>query len=303
MRKLKYILLLTLIMLPASVIMVSAARSEYVEGKRVYDYADLFSYSEEEALEEYALSIEEAAKTEFYVLTIDDAEGKSAMEYADDFGDNGAFGYEEEYGTYIVMLIDMDNREVWISTSGRAIEYLNDSRIDKTLDAMFEYVPDGDYYEAAEVYLQFAYKYMLSEPSNDYNDYFNDKYYPNDDYYYDDNDYDDTYYYDDGHYYNDETEVFEIILICFLGSAVISGVILFIMASSAKTKMTTGSTTYMSGGGLRINQRSDIYTHTTTVKRRIESNNNSSHRGGRSGGSSVHRSSGGRSHGGGGRRF
>ncbi len=300
MRKLKYILLLTLIMLPASVRMVSAARSEYVEGKRVYDYADLFSYSEEEALEEYALSIEEDAETEFYVLTIDDAEGKSAMEYADDFGDNGAFGYEKEYGTYVVMLIDMDNREVWISTSGRAIEYLNDSRIDKTLDAMFAYVPDGDYYEAAEVYLQFAYKYMLSEPSNDYNDYYDDKYYPDDDY-----NYDDTYYYDDGHYYN-KTEPFEIVLICFIGSAVISGIILFIMASSAKTKMTAGSTTYMNGNGLKINQRSDIYTHTTTVKRRIESNN-SSHGGSSvhrsSGGSSVHRSSGGRSHGGGGRRF
>lgn len=297
MRKLKNILFLALIMIIASASMAFAARSEYVEGRRVYDYAGLFSYSEEEALEEYALSIEEDAKAEFYVLTIDDAEGKSAMEYADDFGDKGAFGYEEEYGTYIIMLIDMDNREIWISTSGKAIEYLNDGRIDKTLDAVFEYVSDGKYYEAAEVYLQFAYKYMLSEPVDN-------KYYPDDDYYPDYDNYDDTYYYDDGHYYNNETEASEIILICFLGSAVVSGIILFFMARNAKTKMTAGSTTYMSGSGPIINQRSDIYTHTTTVKRRIESNNSSTGGSRRSGGgSSVHRSSGGRSHGGGGRRF
>jgi len=284
MRKIRLSLLLVIIMTVFSAGVVFAARSEYVEGKRVYDYADLFTDAEEQSLEEYALSVEDEARSQFYVLTIDDAEGKSAMEYADDFGDNGAFGYEEEYGTYVVMLIDMDNREVWISTSGNAIQYLNDYRIDKTLDEVFEYMPDGEYYRAAKAYLECAYGYMLSDPSED-----RDKYY--------DNDYSDTIYYDDGHYYEEEPDVAGIVILCLVVSAVISGIVLIIMITGAKTKMSVGSSTYMSGSGLKINQREDVFTHTTTVKRKIESSSGSS------GGSSVHRSSGGHSHGGGGRKF
>lgn len=259
---------------------------EYVEGKRVYDYAGLFSDSESARLEEYALSIENAARTEFYVLTINDAEGKSSMDYADDFGDNGAFGYEKKYGTYIVMLIDMDNREVYISTSGNAIEYLNDYRINKTLDAVFEYMPDGEYYKAAMAYLETAYKYMTTEPSHDYKE--PDYYEP----------IDDTYYYDDGTY---EEVGIGSIFVCSLGiSAIVSAIVLLVMISGAKTKMAAGSRTYMGGSGLRINRKEDIFTHTTTVKRKIQTNNGSSGGGGHS---SVHRSSGGHSHGGGGRKF
>lgn len=285
MRKFTNILILTCIMMAALSSTVMAARSEYVEGKRVYDYADLFTDSEEEALEKYAVSIEDDAETEFYVLTIDDAEGKSAMEYADDFGDNGRFGYEEEYGTYIVMLIDMDNREVWISTSGRAIKYLNDYRIDKTLDEVFEYMPDGEYYKAAEAYLKTAYKYMVTDTADDYR---------SDDYY---DKIDDTYYYDDGTY-SEDLETSDVVILSFIIAAVVSGIVLIIMICGAKTRMTAGSSDYIGSGGLMVNHRDDIFTHTTTVKRKIETNNGSS-----GGGSSVHRSSGGHSHGGGGRKF
>ena len=289
MRKLTNILILTFVMVVSLSSTVFAARTEYVEGKRVYDYANLFTYDEEEALEELAKSVELKAETEFYVLTIDDAEGKSAMEYADDFGDNGRFGYEEEYGTYIVMLIDMDNREVWISTSGRAIEYLNDYRIDKTLDDVFEYMPDGRYYKAAEAYIKTAGRYMLSDPSDDYK---------SDDYNYDDT-YDDTYYYDDGTY-SEDLSTSELVIVSFVVSAVVSGIVLVIMLCGAKTKMTAGSADYIGQGGLMINHRDDTFTHTTTVKRKIETDSGTRSGGG---GSSVHRSSGGHSHGGGGRRF
>ena len=55
----------------------------------------------------------------------------------------------------------MDNREIYLSTCGKAIGKLTDAKIDKILDAAYEYVSDADYYgtfvaffEATEEQLQ-----------------------------------------------------------------------------------------------------------------------------------------------------
>ena len=90
MRTLKGLMLtfcFSIIMIVASVSVVHAAYIVYEDGKRVYDLADLFTSYEEDKLTAYALEVEEEAKTEVYILTTDDTDGKSSMEYADDFGD------------------------------------------------------------------------------------------------------------------------------------------------------------------------------------------------------------------------
>ena len=50
---------------------------------------------------------------------------------------------EQEDG--VALLIDMDNREITISTCGIAIRYLTDSRIDNILDAAYAKISNGDY--------------------------------------------------------------------------------------------------------------------------------------------------------------
>ena len=45
----------------------------------------------------------------------------------------------------MALLIDMDNREITISTCGIAIRYLTDSRIDNILDAAYAKISNGDY--------------------------------------------------------------------------------------------------------------------------------------------------------------
>ena len=227
------------------------------------------------------------------------------MAYADDFGDNGAFGYECEYGTYIVMLINMDEREIWLSTSGRAEDYFSEYRIDWALDRIFEYLP-GDYYSASKAYVDAVEEVMLDgAPSVD------DEY----DFPIYDDDYDDTYYGDDYYddYYDDDyrdnylrEKIVSVIPVALLISAVVSGIILAIMIGANSTKMTAGSRTYMAKEGIRLHVREDVFTHTTTVKRRIDTDSSGGSRSGgsrHSGGGGHHISSGGRSHGGGGRRF
>ena len=62
-----------------SVINVSA------EEIHVYDHADLLTVQEEEYLENLATERAEQWDMNFLMVTTDDADGKSTMEYADDF--------------------------------------------------------------------------------------------------------------------------------------------------------------------------------------------------------------------------
>lgn len=300
MRKLHTLMLticFSIILITASAKAVCAETIVYEEGKRVYDYADLFTGYEEDKLTERALEIEKAVQTEVYILTTNDTAGKSSMEYADDFGDNGAFGYECEYGTYIVMLINMDEREVWLSTSGKAEDYFSEYRIEWTLDAIFEYLPD-DYYMAAYAY-QEAVRDFMTAGSPGRNDEYDFPQY--------DNNYNDTYYGDDyGYYREDDKEIKDMVIPAFVISVVVSTIMLVVLIGSNKTKMTVNGRTYMAKEGIRLNAKNDVFTHTTTSKRRINNDNGGSGGSGRSihsGGGGHHVSSGGHSHGGGGRKF
>lgn len=69
----------------------------------------------------------------------------------------------------MVFLIDMDNREVTISTAGEAIYYLNDDRIDDILDNCYDYVVDGEYASCFSSMLSDAeYYYEVGVPSDAY---------------------------------------------------------------------------------------------------------------------------------------
>ena len=71
------------------------------------------------------------------IVTTNDAEGKSSRAYADDYFDYNDYGVGSEYSG-ILFLIDYDNGEMWLSTTGEAIRYLTDERIDKILDAAWD---------------------------------------------------------------------------------------------------------------------------------------------------------------------
>ena len=69
----------------------------------------------------------------------------------------------------MVFLIDMDNREVTVSTAGEAIYYLNDDRIDDILDNCYDYVVDGEYASCFSSMLSDAeYYYEVGVPSDAY---------------------------------------------------------------------------------------------------------------------------------------
>ena len=274
----------------------------YTQGaQRVFDDADLLTEIEEQTVQAEIEKTIDKLSMDIIVVTTDDSRGKSAMAYADDFYDQNGFGYGDSYGPGVLFLIDVDNREIYISTAGEGIAAFSDWEIEQMLDQIFYWVSEGQWYDAC---MEFVYQV------DEYGD--NEETAQNG--YYDKNT--DTFV----EYTEAELKAMRrkaaIDQVLSAGSIVsklfiaviIGAVSVLIMCISVNKNSAPSGQVYMKPGSEQIRQRYDHKTNTTVTKRHIPRNNNTSGMsrsggGGGGGHSSVHRSSGGRSHGGGGRRF
>lgn len=123
------------------------------ETQRVLDGAGLFTDAEREALEEQLQEGMKGSGMDLVVLTIDDAQGKSAGEYANDYYDSNKLGKGlKDSGA--LCLIDMDNREIYISTFSKMTRVLTDERIEAILDNAYAYASEGRYAACASSMIQ-----------------------------------------------------------------------------------------------------------------------------------------------------
>ncbi len=258
--------------------------------ERVFDYADILESSQENILAENIEYLQDKHKMDIIILTSSDIDGKSWEAYANDFYDENAFGYEQDYGTGIIFLISMDssNRGITITTSGHAIENFTDLEIEWMYDDIIQYMYNADYYGGCVCFLELVDDYVDNSEAAE------------------------NGYYDEE--LNDWVEVkvspwkrafsIDSVILRLLISAAVGGIVTLILRSKAKTKTTVNNNTYLQKGGLNYSVRNDAFTGTTEVRRRLPDSSSSPSRSGGGGGgrSSVHRSSSGRSHGGGGGR-
>lgn len=237
-------------------------------GKYLFDDAGLFSESENGSLREELSRIREKQALDVVIVTTQTTGGKSARAYADDFLDNGGYGYGDEKSA-ILFLIDMGKREIYISTQGAAIEYFSDARIELMLDHIYKYAADDRFYKAARAFLKDADLYMNvprdvvpKEPLV-------------------------------------ATDVILMALIsCLVGAA--AALAAWLVARKG-TRVKVHAADYLVDGSVRLTAERDILVNSITTARHIETDTDSHSGGG--GGSSTHTSSGGVSHGGGGRSF
>ena len=110
----------------------------------VVDDANLLSSEEEQQLREDLASFKEQYNMDAVIVTSNDLGGKSQMDYADDYFDYNGYGVGEDKSG-LLLLIDMDDRKVWISTSGEAIKYFTDSRIQNIVDDITTQLKNADY--------------------------------------------------------------------------------------------------------------------------------------------------------------
>ena len=279
MKRMRVILALVWICLGLSITKNVSAENRYV-----YDDADLLSTEEEQQLQEYASAMKEIWEMNFMVVTTADAEGKSSQEFADDFYDSHFPSIEEEDG--VLYLIDMDNREIYMSTSGTAIRYLTDARVENVLDEAFAYVAAGDYYGTFQAFFDGSESYFYEGIPKDQHNY-------------------DTETGEMDHYQEPKKLTMGEFLIAFMGALIPALLTVGIIKAKYQLKFEDFHYNENTDSDVTLSVKSDRLVNQFITHRRIPKNDGNSVRSGGSGGSrsSVHRSSGGRSHGGGGRRF
>ncbi len=244
------------------------------ETGHVTDGAGLLTDAQRADLLEAVTEAEQQTGWNLYAVTTLDAGGKSAQAYADDFFDASS---DNESG--VVLLIDMDNREIYISTAGEAIRYLTDRRIDTILDNAYGYVSDGDYANCfSEMLNGVTRAYEQGIPDGQYN-----------------------YDVETGKIsvYRSVTPLEAVIAVLV---ALVAGIGVF-AAIVGRYRLKFGGYTYDCHrfGSVNITDEKDVLVNTVVTHRRIPKNTGGSGGGGSR--SSVHTGSSGARHGGGGRKF
>lgn len=257
---------------------------------QVIDDAGLFNASEIARMNAIISDIEEKHQVDVVVLTtrsVPDDYSESmwrVRDYADDCYDNGGYGMGED-NSGMLILLDMNNRVMWLSTGGVMIDYITDSREEDILDRAYAYLSYGDYGDAMIAALNRVEAFMEKGREEG------------------------TFRYDEvtgeriGGIYNALTTG-EIGFAAIAGGAV-ALVIFLSVSGSYNLRGSTYSYDRNANSSVVLTADDEVFVRqfSTRTPRNTGSHGPRSGGGGRSGGSGVHRSSGGFSHGGGGRRF
>lgn len=270
-------LMFILYMCPA----IAYAQANAAGGQRIFDDAGLFTDAEEAELQTLCTEKIAEGRLDIVVVTTESTGSKSAMAYADDFYDENGFGYDGNTG--VLLLIDMGEREIWISTTGEAESYFTDRRLDTLLDTVADALADGEYAYGARQFIEKSASYMYSEPDEEEQESWNG-----------------NYRQDYAEKSGSHTPAASNFLQCLMISFVTGGLFVLILYIKQRGSTQTNAHTYLKENRYEIAGRQDLFTHTTTVRRQIQSGNSNTRSSGSRGG---HVSSGGVHHGGGGRKF
>ena len=188
------------------------------------------------------------------------------------------------------MLINMDDREVYISACGEAMSYFTDGVVDDMTYDLVEPLTDGDYDGAVSLFVQQCSVILQAPPQGESSSVSTQT---------------PPIYEAPQEAYR--TDWAALIGTAALGSAVFGGIVVAIMAAlhNRLPNKTQSTFHYVVGGKVHLNKNHDIFINSSVRKTRIQQDT-----GTRSGGSgrshshtTMHRSSSGRMHSGGGRKF
>lgn len=271
-------------LLLAAVLFVSFSAFAFAYESEVKDYANLFNEYELSQIASAASDYTASSDISLSVLTINDAQGLSSEEYANDYIDNliDNEGWNE---SGMLFLIDMDNRNVWVSTTGRAEDTYYD--VDSIIDGGFDYLVNGEY---AQCILG-----MIDAADNEA--YFFDNegeiveehyiYFP-----------EDAFEYEYGYEVQRSVGITDVLIYIIVGLG-IGGISVLVVKSRYKN-FGKGDEFDTDDVMLNLTGTNDTVISRNVVTTRIPKNNNHHHRGGTGG---ARPSGGSRSHGGGGRSF
>lgn len=238
---------------------------------RLIDNAELLSQTQQSKLLSKLDEISERQQADIVIVTVDSIGDYTPQEYADDFYDYYGYGYGDNKDG-VLLLVNMGERDWYISTTGYGITAITDAGLDYISDKFVSKLSDGDYDKAFMTYAKLCDKFFTQAKTGK----------P----------------YDVG---NMPKEPFDIVMSLIISLA-IGLAVAFIATGIMKSKLKTvryqsAAGNYVRANSMNVTTNSDLFLY-THIDRHEKPQNNSS-----SGGSSTHTSSSGSTHGGGGGKF
>ncbi len=143
--KRKVLFLLTALLLTLALTATSFAT---VVPPRLWDGADVLEEDDERRLLSRLDSLSDELSLDLVIVTVPTTEGKTPGEFADDYYDYQGFGDDG-----MLLLLAMEERQMWISTSGACIDAVSDGDIDAILDLIESDMHAGLYAEGFTAYI------------------------------------------------------------------------------------------------------------------------------------------------------
>lgn len=113
--------------------------------EKIYDFAELFSASEEEQLYKSVKHFIDSTNIDYVIVTTSKNTKETSKDYSKDFYNYNDFRYDG-----IILLIDRDKKGIYMSTFGRAMELFSDTRMEPILKNVFSLTKEKKFYAAAK---------------------------------------------------------------------------------------------------------------------------------------------------------
>ena len=127
--------------------------------QKLTDDASLFSDSEAEEITQMLESATENTGWDIIIYTnYNDVDSYDMENYCNSYYDEHGYGigYDKD-GVFLT--IDMGSRQLYVITKGEAMYYFSDERTDDILDTVQYDLADGEYYQAAEDFVEYTLDY------------------------------------------------------------------------------------------------------------------------------------------------
>lgn len=239
--------------------------------EKIYDYAELLTDTEEKEVYQRISDFVSSSELDLAIVTINENNKGTAKEYAQDFYDYNAFGTDTVHSG-ILFLVDMETREIYMVTTGKAITMYDDARIDTIVSDIYTYFSDKEYAKGMTKFVTILDNYdKLGLPSNN-----------------------DTKYVIGSDGTLSRKIPWFIFLVCPVLATII--VMAILIHKNRLVRKATSSKEYLKKDSVDIKLESDQFLGSNVTKIRIDHSSSS-------GGSSTSSGSSGISHGGGGHKF
>lgn len=148
----KRLLTLTVTLLLIALLLIPLCATASAEEPLVIDLAGLVTKEQAQALQQAAKELSDRRGVKVVILTTQTTGRRDAEAFADDYYDEHFALVGEPDG--ILLLISMEERDLYISTCGTMIDMVDEDMVDVILDEIFDDVRNGDYNAAFSKYLK-----------------------------------------------------------------------------------------------------------------------------------------------------